>query len=148
MKKVLAITLTLLSIKSFALTEDYILWSRTEIYAQKKQVKKNKQSKKDICQKLSKNEATEKTCIDSKKSLKTIKNCLENTKTALNQEFCLVSKNITKSNVVNCYNSTTDGNSEIACLALVEKGSVKTDQKIVACAGLGPAAEITCLKFQ
>ena len=148
MKKILAVALTLLSIKSFALTEDYILWSRAEIYAQQKVNNKNKQAKIELCEKLTKDESSEKTCIDSKKSLTTIKNCLENTKTALNQELCLISKNISKSNVVNCYNSTTDGKSENACLALVEKGSVQTDRKIVSCAGLGPAAEITCLKFK
>ena len=73
MKKVLAITLTLLSIKSFALTEDYILWSRAEIYAQKKQAKKKDQDKSDVCQKLSKNAATEKHVLIQKNQSKPLK---------------------------------------------------------------------------
>ena len=64
--------------------------------------------------------ATEKTCLDSKSV--TIKNCLR-TQKQHKPRVLPNSKSITKSNVVNCYNSTTDGNSEIACLGPAEKGS-------------------------
>lgn len=146
MKNLLLIVTLLLSANAFSLTEDYILWGHADLAIKKQEEKRIQKQKTQLCERLSKSNKVEATCKNSRKSLKHLKACLA-TKSEINQEYCLLSKKISVSNVTNCSNSSSNEKSESACLILIEKGTVKTNLEITKCAGLGPMEEITCLKF-
>ena len=146
MKNLIILTAITLSTSAFSLTEDYILWGHTDLAIKKQERERIQKQKTQACEKLSKSESVESKCKTSEKTLKMLNACL-NTKSAANQEYCLLSRNISVSNAVNCFNSTTNEKSEAACLILVERGDVKTNDQITKCGGLGPMEEITCLKF-
>jgi len=145
-KNLLLVVSLLLSANAFSLTEDYILWGHADLAIKKQEEKRTQTKKNGLCEKLAKSEAIEKQCKASKKSTKFLNACL-NTKSNTNQEYCILGKNLSVSNVVNCSISTSDVSSETACLILVERGDVKTNLQITKCAGLGAMEEITCLKF-
>lgn len=145
-KNLILLATLLLSANAFSLTEDYILWGHADLTLKKQEEKRIQKQKTQICERLSKSDKVESTCKNSRKSLKHLNACL-NTKSETNQDYCLLSKKISVSNVVNCTNSSSNENSEAACLILVERGDVKTNLEITRCAGLGPMEEITCLKF-
>jgi len=145
-KNLLLLVTLLLSANAFSLTEDYILWGHADLAIKKQEEKRIQKQKVINCEKFAKSESVEVTCKNTRKSLRLIKACL-NTKSETNQDYCLLSKKISVSNVVNCTNSSSNEKSEAACLILIERGDVKTNLEITRCAGLGPMEEITCLKF-
>ena len=149
MKKLSILFIFLLSFNSYALTEDYILYGQTEIYAQKVEAKKEKSKKQKMCEKYSLTESVKDSCLNSTKSNAFIEACLSDAKSGLSQSYCLITKNITKAVIESCYTSTSSERSEIACLILSEnKKEQQTVDRVTMCAGLGSMEEINCLKFQ
>ena len=146
MKLLILLGLTF-SINTFSLTEDYILYSHAEIQAKKVEAKKQNQ-KIEICGKFSKTEEVEELCLDSSKSNSTLKTSLENAKSELAQKYILLSKNLTKSNIINCNIISSNVQNELACLIMVENKTIKSNEQIISCGGLTPAEEINCLKFR
>ncbi len=146
MKNLLLIAMFIMSANAFSLTEDYILWGHADLAIKKQENKKIQDKKIQLCERMSKTDAVEEVCKSAQKSLNLVSACL-NTKSASNQEYCLLSNKMSVSNVINCSNSSSTNKSESACLILVERGDVKSNLQITKCAGLGPMEEITCLKF-
>jgi len=148
LKKLTFLLFVISSFNTFALTEDYILYSRAEIAQQTVAVKKAQSEKKVICDKYSLSQNIKESCLSSRKSNELIKACLSGTSSEISQSFCLISTNITAALADSCYGSTSSEKSEVACLVLANKKVVKSESTISGCAGLGAMEEITCLKFQ
>tara|TARA_X000000950_G_C13870894_1_gene642839 strand:- start:313 stop:759 length:447 start_codon:yes stop_codon:yes gene_type:complete len=136
------------SINTFSLTEDYILYTHAEIKAKSVEAKKTKSRKIEICEKYSKTEEVEELCLDSSKSNSTLKTSLENAKSELAQKYIILSKNLTKTNIINCNIISSSIQNELACLIMVENKTIKSNEQIISCGGLTPAEEINCLKFR
>ena len=147
MKKLSFLLLVLLSVNTFALTEDYILYSRTEVASQQREMKAKQEAKVLLCEKYSLSKNIKESCLITKKSNDLIKACLNGTDSQVSQSYCLISKNISADMVSSCYENTSSEKSEVACLVLSNKKVVKTETKINSCAGLGATEEIICMKF-
>ncbi len=137
----------LLSANTYALTEDYILYSRAEVAAQKREMQKQEKKKNTICEKYSLSANIKESCQASKKSNELIKACLIGTQSQVSQSFCLITKNVSAEVAASCYANTSSEKSEVACLVLANKEIVKSEEKVNSCAALGAMEEITCLKF-
>ena len=139
--------LFLLSANTFALTEDYILFSQVEVSQQKREAAKQKTVRSLICKKYSLSENIQTSCLNTTKDNDLVKACLAGTSSEVSQSYCLITSNVTAEMAQSCYANTSSEKSEVACLVLSNKKIVKSESKINSCAGLGSLEEITCLKF-
>ena len=138
----------LCAVNAFALTEDYILYSRTEVAKYRKITIQEKSEKEKICEKFSLSLNIKESCLITKRSSQLLKACLSGTASLVSQSYCLIAENLSPNLVNSCYESTSSEQSEVACLVLANKKVVKNKEEIIGCAGLGAMEEITCLKFQ
>ena len=148
MKTLTALILTIVSLNTFAITEDYILYGHAEVAQKQREIKTQQSEKQRICSIYSKSESVTESCQSSRKTNESLRACLVDAKTALSQSYCLLTKNVSDETIKNCQISTSSEKSELACLILSEKKEISSETKISSCAGLGDLEEINCLKYQ
>ena len=145
MKFTLLIATVIISIKTHALTEDYILNAGLNPTVKTK----TQPTKSEICEKYSQSLETETLCKKVTRSKTYIKTCLMNTKSEENQKFCLKAVNLVRKTIIKCQNSNSNEYLELKCLSKFEKNNNHGHtHDTTPCAGMTFGVEITCLKFQ